>query len=216
MGEPQATRVDDARETAVYVVAYLEVMPPSTAEAAALLRQYRAASRTDEGYGYFEVLQQRDRPGHFAIVQVWQDQQAFDTHAMASHTRQCRERLQPLCASPYDERLHNGLVVGPPPAAGAEGATYVVTHADAIPPAKDNAVALLQRLAEASRGDDGGLRFDVLQQRTRQNHFTLVELWRDQRALDAHTMAAHTKHFREEFQPMTGSLYDARLYQTLD
>ena len=47
MGEQRTTRADETSDAAVYVVSYLEVMPPSTAEAAALLRQYRDASRTD-------------------------------------------------------------------------------------------------------------------------------------------------------------------------
>jgi quinol monooxygenase YgiN len=42
-----------------------------------------------------------------------------------------------------------------------------------------------------------------------------VEIWQDQQALDAHIMAAHTRQFRVAFQPMTGSLYDARLYRAL-
>jgi quinol monooxygenase YgiN len=96
------------------------------------------------------------------------------------------------------------------------GATYVLTHADAIPPAKDDAMTLLMQLAEASRRDDGGVRFEVLQQRSRLNHFTIVEIWRDQKALEAHVMAAHTRQFRERFQPMSGALYDERLYQALD
>jgi hypothetical protein len=29
-------------------------------------------------------------------------------------------------------------------------------------------------------------------------------------------MAAHTRQFRQQFQPMSGSLYDERLYQALD
>ena len=50
MGEQQAVRADDASDAAVYVVSYVEVMPPSTGEAIALLRQYREASRKDEGH----------------------------------------------------------------------------------------------------------------------------------------------------------------------
>jgi quinol monooxygenase YgiN len=41
-------------------------------------------------------------------------------------------------------------------------------------------------------------------------------VWRDQKALEAHVTAAHTRRFREQFQPMSGSLYDERLYQALD
>jgi quinol monooxygenase YgiN len=216
MGEQQTARADDASDAAVYVVAYLEVMPPSTGEAAAVLRQYRAASRTDAGYGRLEVLQQSGRPDHFAIVELWQDQKAFEAHTMAAHTRQCHEALRPLRVSPYDERQHTALASDSPRATRIPGATYVVTHADAIPPAKDDAIALLKQLAEASRGEDGAVHFEVLQQRGRQNHCTIVELWQDRKALEAHAMATHTRQFREQFQPMTGSLYDERLYHALD
>jgi quinol monooxygenase YgiN len=216
MAAQPAAGTDAARHATVYVVSYLEVMPPSTGEAAALLRQYREASRRDAGHMRLEVLQQSGRPDHFAIVEVWRDQEAFDAHGMAMHTRQFHAQLGPLRVSPCDERLHNALAPGATLAARAAGATYVVTHADAIPPAKDDALAALMQLVEASRHDDGCLRFEVLQQRSRQNHFTLVEIWKEQRALEAHAMAAHTRQFREQFQPLTGSLYDERLYQELD
>ncbi len=216
MSEQQAGRADEASEAAVYMVAYLEVMPPATAEAEVLLRQYREASRRDEGHVRLEVLQQSGRPDHFAIMEVWKDQQALEAHAMAAHTRQFHEQLRPLCVSPCDERQHTGLSLGARRAARAAGATYILTHADAIPPGKDEAIALLKQLAEASRGDDGNVRFEVLQQSSRQNHCTIVEVWKDQRTLEAHAMAAHTRQFREKFQPLTGSLYDERLYQALD
>jgi quinol monooxygenase YgiN len=203
-------------DATVYVVAYLEVMPPSSDQAAALLRQYREASRTDAGHLRLEVLRQSSRPDHFAVVELWQDQQAFEAHVMAAHARQCRETLQSLRVSPYDERSHQGLALGSSRVVGAVGATYVVTHADAIPPAKDETIVLLQRLAEASRNDEGNLRFEVLQQSSRQNHFTIVEIWKDQGAVEAHAMAAPTRQFREQFQPLSGSLYDERLYQALD
>jgi quinol monooxygenase YgiN len=95
-------------------------------------------------------------------------------------------------------------------------AAYVLTHADAIPPAKDTALVLLQQLAETSRQEAGSVRFEVLQQSSRLNHCTVVEIWRDEQALAAHAMAAHTRQFRDAFQPMSGSLYDERLYRALD
>jgi quinol monooxygenase YgiN len=216
MGEQQAERTDDTSDAAVYVVVYVEVMPASATEAAVLLRQYGEASRTDAGLVALEVLQQCARPDHFAIVGTWQDQNAFDTHGSAAHTRAMHERLQTLRSSPYDERLHQGFALGAAPVSRVAGAIYVVTHADAIPPAKDDAMVLLKQLAEVSRHDDGSVCFEVLQQRSRLNHFTIVETWRDQKAIDAHVMAAHTRQFREQFQPMSGSLYDERLYQALN
>jgi quinol monooxygenase YgiN len=91
-----------------------------------------------------------------------------------------------------------------------------VTHADAIPPGKDEAIVLLKQLAKMSRNEAGNIRFEVLQQSSRPNHCTIVEIWQDQKALEAHAMAAHTRRFREKFQPLSGSLYDERLYAALD
>jgi quinol monooxygenase YgiN len=191
-------------------------MPSSTGEAIALLKQYREASRKEAGNARLEVLQQHGRGDHFVLLEVWQDQAAFENHGKATQTTQWREKLQALRVSPYDERLHKGLAIGARPAAGAASATYVVTHADAIPPAKDEALVLLKQLAETSRQEKGNARFEVLQQGNRQNHCTIVEIWQDQPALEAHVMAAHTRQFRDKFQPMSGSLYDERLYKALD
>jgi quinol monooxygenase YgiN len=216
LGFAQAARAEEASDAAVYVVAYIEVMPPSTGEAITLLRQYREASRKDAGNARLEVLQQHGRPDHFVLVEVWRDQAAFEAHGKATHAMQWRDKLQPLRASPYDDRLHKGLAIGAMSAAGAAGATYVVTHADAIPPAKDEALALLKQLAETSRQEKGNARFEVLQQGNRQNHCTIVEVWQDQATLEAHVMATHTRQFRDKFQPLSGSLYDERLYKALD
>jgi quinol monooxygenase YgiN len=216
LGFALAGRADEAHDAAIYVVSYIEVMPPSQGEAMALLRQYRETSRKETGNRRLEVLQQSGRADHFALVEVWQDQQTFEAHSKAAHTIHLREKLQPLRLSPQDERVHKGLAIGAIPAAPAAGATYVVTHADAIPPGKDEALVLLQQLAEASRKDAGNVRFEVLQQTNRQNHCTIVEIWQDQQALKAHARAAHTRQFRDRFQPLSGSLYDERLYKALD
>lgn len=216
MGEQQTGHADDASAAAVYIVSYVEVMPPSTSAAITLLRQYRETGRKAEGNARLEVLQQCGRPDHFAILELWQNQQTCEAHAVAAPTRLCHEQLRPLCVSPYDERLHHGLARGATLAAGATRATYVVTHADAIPPAKDVAIVLLQQLAAASRAEVGSVHFEVLQQHSRQNHFTVVEIWQDQQTLEAHVMSAHARQFRDQFQPMSGSLYDERLYQALD
>jgi quinol monooxygenase YgiN len=211
-----AARADEASEAAVYKVSYIEVMPSSQGETVALLRQYRDASRKEEGNMRLKVLQQNDRLDHFVLLETWKDQKALEVHGMAAPTAQLREKLQPLRVSPFDERLHTGLTIGSVLAVHAVGATYVVTHADAVPSGKEEALVLLKQLAETSRNDDGNVRFEVLQQSSRQNHCTIIEIWKDQKALAAHVMAGHTRQFREKFQPLSGSLYDERLYTALD
>jgi quinol monooxygenase YgiN len=209
-------RADEVSDAAIYMVSYIEVTPSPQGETMALLRQYREASRKEEGNVRLEVLQQNGRPDHFVLLETWKDQRALDAHAMTTHTAQWREKLQPLRVSPFDQRLHKGLAIGSALAAPAAGATYVVTHADAVPSGKDEALVLLKQLAETSRNDDGNVRFEVLQQSSRQNHCTIVEIWQDQKARTAHVRAGHTKQFREKLQPLSGSLYDERLYTALD
>jgi quinol monooxygenase YgiN len=100
---------------------------------------------------------------------------------------------------------------------GSRGdAVYVVTHVDVIPPKKDEAIALLQVLADVSRKEGSNLRYDVLQQNSRPNHFTLAEVWKDQSALESHELAAHVTKFRELLLSMSGSLFDQRLYKAID
>lgn len=202
--------------TSVYLVGYVEVMPTSTGDAVALLRQYAKSSRGEGGLVRIDALQQRGRPDHLAVVEVWSDQKSLDAHQASAQTKQFREKLQQLQVSPYDERPHRGFDVGTAPKTGAAGAIYVLTHADAIPTGKDDAAAYLKGLAEASRKENSNIRFDVLQQASRLNHFTIVEVWKDPKGHDAHVAVAHTRQFRDNFQRTSGALYDERLYSAID
>jgi quinol monooxygenase YgiN len=204
-----------AADQLFHTATYVEVVPGAASQAASLLRAYRDASRGDTSALRLEVLQRVDRPAHFAIVGAWKDAPAFEAHVTAEATRRLRDGLAPLLASPDDERRHHGLVVAGAPAPAAAAGIYVVTHVDVIPPRKDDGVAALTQLATESRGDAGLVRFDVLQQTSRPNHFTVVEAWRDRPAADLHTAAPHTRQFRARLAPMSGALYDERLYAPL-
>ena len=94
---------------------------------------------------------------------------------------------------------------------------YVVTHVDVIPPAgglSDINKLLLQYAAD-SRKDAGSIRFDVLVQDGRLNHFTVVEEWQSREAFEAHNAAAHTRAFRERLHPSLGSPFDERVHNLL-
>jgi len=204
-----------AIEGPVYIATYVEVVPTAVGEGAALLRQYRDAGRKDAGNLRMELVQEAGRPSRFAILAIWADQKAFEMHGKAAHTTQFRDKLKSVHAAPYDERVHSGMSVGVPDALRA-GAVVVVTHVDVPGSFKDATVPLLHQLSEASRKDAGNLRFEVQQQGNRPNHFTVVELWADQKSHDAHVMAGHTRQFRDKLGPMTGALYDERLYKAFD
>lgn len=78
-------------------------------QATSLIREFEADSRKDPGVVRFEVLQQDGHPNHFTIFEVWETRQAFEAHLAAPHTRQFREKLQPLLGSPFREGLHRLL-----------------------------------------------------------------------------------------------------------
>jgi quinol monooxygenase YgiN len=200
-----------------FVVTYIEVAPSAVDATRGLLLQHREASRKQAGNLRFETLHRTDRTNHFAIVEAWQDLKAREAHAAAGSTRQFREALQRHLSAAYDERPHITLSVGPmatPPA--GKDAVYVVTHVDIVPTFKDKGVGAVKDLADTSRKEAGSVRYEALTQSSRHNHMTLVEIWKDARALEAHIVTAHMKKFRDELLPMSGSLYDERLYRAVE
>jgi quinol monooxygenase YgiN len=93
----------------IYAVIHVDSVPTDAANATKLLQQYAVDTRKDKGAVRIEVYVQADRPNHFSIVEVWQDQAAFDAHEAAAHTKKFREQIQPSLGSPFDERLHRML-----------------------------------------------------------------------------------------------------------
>ena len=78
-----------------------------------------------------------------------------------------------------------------------------------------DAVAILKVLADANRQASGNLRYEVVQQANRPNHFTVFEVWRSRSAFDANIAAPPQREFRDKLGVMTGALYDERLYEVL-
>ena len=213
---PMLAPAAQAQDAPVYVVSYIEVAPKDGGAAAGLLRQLAANSRKDDGNIRFDILQRAAPSNQFAIVAIWKDQKAYDGHLAASHSKEFRDKIKPHLISAIDDRLHSGMETAASPAGKSDaGAVFVVTHVDVPPPKKDECISLLKALTGDSRKEPGAPRFEVFQQTSRPNHFSVVEIWKDQNAYDAHITAAHTKKFREQLTPMSGALYDERLYKAL-
>ena len=162
------------------------------------------------------VVQRPRRPGQFVIVAAWKDKSAWDAHVAAAQTKEFRDKLNSLRNAPADDRFHNSLFVGPLDIPQAPGAVFAVSHVDVVGARKDDAVAALKLLAEASRNAGGSVRYEVVQQTNRPNHFTVFEIWRSREAFDAQSMSAHMREFRDKPAGMTGALYDERLYEILN
>lgn len=92
---------------------------------------------------------------------------------------------------------------------------YVVTYVDVYPNFAADAVKLLTEFRDASLKDKGAVRFEVLRDVGRPNHMAIVEVWSSRQAYEAHRMQPYTRQFREKLQPMLGSPFDERLYNSL-
>jgi quinol monooxygenase YgiN len=98
-----------AQDAKLYVVTHVDLTPPYIADGTPLLLKFAADSRKEKSAARFELLQEPGRKNHFTIVSVWENQAAFDAHLGADHTKQFREKLQPMLGGPLDERLHGIL-----------------------------------------------------------------------------------------------------------
>ena len=44
----------------------------------------------------------------------------------------------------------------------------------------------------------------------------MIEVWKDARAVEAHSMAPATRRFRDALGPMSGALYDERMFKAVE
>jgi quinol monooxygenase YgiN len=201
-----------AQDTTFYSVSYIEVKPSSRTVAIATLKQYRDITRRDNGNIRLELFEQADRPSHFCIVETWQTAAAFD--AKAAQRKQLADALEAMRISGWDTRPYKTLTVASGTAEATAKSVYVITHVDVTPDPK--IAGMLTTLAQASRLEDGNIRFDVLLHTMRSNHFEVVETWKSEKALDNHANAAHTKKYRDDLQAALGSPLDERIYKVIE
>ena len=208
--------MSDIAETGgpVHEVAYIEAAPEAADPVATALGDLAAEIASGDGALGFLALRETGRPDRFAVLGAWRDTQSREHAGVAVAAWQ--KRMVARLAAPFDCRPSSGfLVAGDLWAPPAGDAIHLLTHVDVPPPSKDICIGLLHRLVAASRQDAGAVRFDALQQDSRPNHFTLIEVWRDRETHQRHRMADHARAFRRELTPLLGALYDERIYEPL-
>jgi quinol monooxygenase YgiN len=201
-----------AQDDAAYMVTYIDAVPSAKAQAGTIIKALAEASRKEAGVTRFEVFERTAPAGQFLILEVWKDKAAMEAHGSGAATKDYRAKMEPLLLAPIDDRPS----IATSTASGASlpsGAVLAATHVDVAPPNRDKTVVILKTYSDVVRKNPASVRFDVLQQTARTNHFTTVEIWRDQAAADAHEVADSTKAYRKEVGPLLGALYDQRWYK---
>ena len=200
---------------AVYAVTYLDVAASSVTQGIALLKKYRELSRDEEGNLEFTVLEETIRPNRFVIFEGWKDQAAFDAHTKAASSSKFQEALTPIRNSPPYLMMQYAFATAPARAKPARGALYMVEHMDFMPSFASTAQPLVKALAEASQKEEGVIRYDAYH--WGDHHYTIVAVWPNSKAFDAHEAAAYTRRFRDAAAVPGGriDLYEQRLYKPI-
>jgi quinol monooxygenase YgiN len=202
-----------AQDATFYSVSYIEVKPSGRGTAVLALKQYKDALRINTASLRTELFEQVDRPGHLLLVETWESQAAFDNGTPALRKR-LTDAIEPIRVSGWDLRPYKTLSVASGAAEPTGRSVFVISHVDVTPDPK--IAGMLKALAEKSRLEDGNVRFDVLAHTMRSNHFEVIETWQNQKALDNHAAAAHTRQYRDEVQPALGSPLDERIYKVIE
>jgi len=157
-------------DSTTYSVAYVDILPASRTAAITVIKQYRDASRKDGGFQRIEFFEQAGRPAHFCIIETWVNSRDLDAHAVSANAKDFRNKIDSMRLSDYDQRPYKTLSLGTAHDDRSGRSTFVITHVD-IGGQGTNAIDLLRKLAEASRKEEGNLRFDVLQHAMRAKSF---------------------------------------------
>jgi quinol monooxygenase YgiN len=203
---------------AVHAVTYLDVSTDWVVQGAGLIKHYRDLSAKQPGNLEFTVMQEVNRPNRFVIVEGWKDQSAFEAHQKSADASLFDFTLEAIRNSPPNQHVLRDLVTAPARTAPASGAIRLVEHIDFTPPSNAAALPFVKALGEASQKEKGVVRYDIYQEPVpHANHYSVVAVWTDRSAYDAHETAAHTRAYRSATaMPAHANLYDERLYELLN
>ena len=83
-------------------ISHVDVIPPKKDDGVAALKALADPTRKDKGNLRYDVYQQKARPNHFTVVEVWTNLKAADEHEIAAHTKQFRRTLGAATGALYD------------------------------------------------------------------------------------------------------------------
>lgn len=95
------------RGAAFYVLTHIDVFPDGKDVAAAEVKDYAQASRTEKGEERFDALVSNAHPNHFHLIEAWVSRPLREAHAASNRTRMFRSKVVPLEGALYDERIYD-------------------------------------------------------------------------------------------------------------
>ena len=90
----------------LYVVSYLEFADDYVHRGAGAMIEYRGKSLREPGNANIELFQEIGYPSRYAILEMWQNSAAQETHAKATGDAPRADWMKTGATAPADVRLH--------------------------------------------------------------------------------------------------------------
>ncbi len=199
-----------------YTMTYLEVVPSATAQALNLLKDYRDASRKEQGAMFVEIYQEQGQSHRFVLREIWQNRGAAAAHGNAAAMNALAQKLKPVELGPIDTRIHQANAVTQAKAPNPND-VFIISHVDVAGGNTQNLINQLGTLGEASRKENGMAQYEILDEvPAHSNHFRTFEEWTSMAAFEAHDRAPQTQTFRNTVLQWLGTPYDQRIYKLVN
>ena len=91
------------------VVARLKARPDKVTEFRSVLIGLLAPTRNEPGCVNYEILENREDPAEFTLVEEWSDEAALEAHRGTAHMQHARGKFPDLLAAEPDVRRYNAL-----------------------------------------------------------------------------------------------------------
>jgi len=96
----------NVRANGVVVVTHLDIIPTFVDQAFPILVDFVQDSRNDPGVVVFKMISWTPTTNHFQLIEVYENEKAFEAHVSAAHTIAFRHDIQAFIGAPYDDRVY--------------------------------------------------------------------------------------------------------------
>lgn len=195
----------EAAESTIRINCMLTVDAANRDKAVELCKQLVAASLGDEGVIDYDVLESVSRPTKLMIFETWKDQASLDKHSASIHFTTLVPQIQQLGNLEIKQ-----LELKKDPQLDPEKPFRfnIMMTTDK----RDAYINIVKSVIEGTRKNDvGNIEYDYFNSLTRSDKTMLLEIWENQKSLDAHMVAPHFTEARPKTQGMTSGTDFARM-----
>ena len=199
---------DEATEAStIRINCMLTVDAANRDKAIDLCKQLVAASLGDEGVIDYDVLESATRPNKLMIFETWKDQASLDKHSASVHFTTLVPQIQQLGNLEIKQmELKKDLQLDP------EKPFRFNIMMTTKSGQRDALISQVKGLIEATlKNDAGNIDYDYFNSLTRADKTMLLEIWKNQAALDGHLKAPHFTSRPDTKDLMAGDSEFARM-----